>query len=61
MRLVIRDQRSRSRTLLYPWVRIASRVAVTLIVLGKQFCPPAASLASPDGGTVRRIPRRGTI
>src|SRR3984893_9489053 len=39
MRLVIRDQRSRSRTLLYPWVRIPSRVAVTLIVLGKQLCP----------------------
>ena len=37
MRLVIRDQRS--RTLLYPWVRILSRVAVTLIVLGKQLCP----------------------
>jgi hypothetical protein len=39
MRLVIRDQRSRSRTLLYPWVRILSRVAVTLIAGGKQLCP----------------------
>ena len=39
MRLVIRDQRSRSRTLLYPWARVLSRVAVTLIVLGKQLCP----------------------
>lgn len=39
MRLVIRDQRSRSRALLYPWVRIVSRVAVTLIVLGKRLCP----------------------
>ena len=37
MRLVIRDQRS--RTLLCPWVRILSRAAVTLIVLGKQLCP----------------------
>jgi hypothetical protein len=37
MRLVIRDQRS--RTLLYPWVRILSRVAVTLIAGGKQLCP----------------------
>ena len=39
MRLIIRDQRSRSRTLLYPWVRILSRVAVTLIVVGKRLCP----------------------
>ncbi|MDX6390892.1 MAG: hypothetical protein QOJ73_1955 [Streptosporangiaceae bacterium] len=39
MRLVIRDQRSRSRTLLYPWVRILSRVAVTLIAGGKRLCP----------------------
>lgn len=37
MRLVIRDQRSRS--LLYPWARILSRVMVTLIVLVKQLCP----------------------
>jgi hypothetical protein len=39
MRLIIRDQRSRSRALLYPWVRILSRVAVTLIVGGKRLCP----------------------
>jgi len=39
MHLVIRDQRSRSRSLLYPWVRILSRVAVTLVVAGKRFCP----------------------
>jgi uncharacterized protein DUF6999 len=39
MRLVIRDQRNRSRALLYPWVRILSRVAVTLIVGGKRLCP----------------------
>jgi hypothetical protein len=39
MRLVIRDQRSRSRALLYPWVRILSRVAVTVIVGGKRLCP----------------------
>ncbi len=37
MRLVIRDQRSRS--LLYPWARIASRVTVTLIAGAKQLCP----------------------
>jgi hypothetical protein len=39
MRLVIRDQSSRSRALLYPWARILSRVAVTLIVGGKRLCP----------------------
>jgi hypothetical protein len=39
MRLVIRDQRSRSRALLYPWARILSRLAVTLIVGGKRLCP----------------------
>jgi hypothetical protein len=39
MRLIIRDQRSRSRALLYPWVRILSRVAVSLIVLSRQLCP----------------------
>jgi hypothetical protein len=39
MRLIIRDQRSRSRALLYPWIRILSRVAVTLIVGGKRLCP----------------------
>jgi hypothetical protein len=37
MRLVIRDQRSRS--ILYPGIRILSRVTVTLIVLAKQLCP----------------------
>ncbi len=39
LRLVISDQRRPSRTLLYPWVRVASRVAVTLIVAGKRLCP----------------------
>ena len=39
LRLVIRDQRRRSRTLLYPWVRVLSRVAVTVIVVGKRVCP----------------------
>jgi hypothetical protein len=39
MSLVIRDQRSRSRALLYPWVRILSRVAVTLIAGAKRLCP----------------------
>ena len=36
---VIRDQRRRSRALLYPWVRVVSRVAVTVIVAGKRICP----------------------
>lgn len=39
LRLMIRDQRRSSRTLLYPWMRILSRVAVTLIVAGKRACP----------------------
>ena len=39
LRLMIRDQRRPSRTYLYPWIRILSRVAVTLIVAGKRVCP----------------------
>jgi hypothetical protein len=39
LRLVISDQRRPSRALLYPWVRILSRVAVTVIVVGKRICP----------------------
>jgi hypothetical protein len=37
--LVIRDQRSRSRTALYPWIRVLSRLVVTLILVGKRVCP----------------------
>lgn len=37
--LVIRDQRSRSRTALYPLIRVLSRLAVTLILAGKRACP----------------------
>ena len=39
LRLVIADQRRPSRALLYPWLRIASRVAVTVIVAAKRACP----------------------
>jgi len=39
LRLVISDQRRPSRALLYPWVRVLSRVAVTLIVVGKRLFP----------------------
>jgi hypothetical protein len=39
LRLMIRDQRRASRTLLYPWIRILSRVTVTLIVIGKRVGP----------------------
>ena len=39
LRLVLRDQRSISRAALYPWIRVVSRVAVTLIVVGKRACP----------------------
>lgn len=36
---VIRDQRRASRALLYPWIRVLSRVMVTFIVGGKRICP----------------------
>ena len=39
LRLVISDQRRPSRALLYPWVRVLSRVAVTVIVTGRRICP----------------------
>ena len=39
LRLVIRDQRNRTRALLYPWIRVLSRVAVTLIVVARRACP----------------------
>jgi uncharacterized protein DUF6999 len=39
LRLVISDQRRASRALLYPWIRVASRLAVALIVTGKRLCP----------------------
>jgi hypothetical protein len=39
LRLVISDQRRPSRALLYPWIRVLSRVAVALIVAGKRLCP----------------------
>jgi hypothetical protein len=38
--VVIRDQRRGSRSLVYPWMRIVSRVAVTAIVLAKRLVPP---------------------
>jgi hypothetical protein len=39
LRLVISDQRRLSRALLYPWVRVLSRVTVMIIVTGKRICP----------------------
>jgi hypothetical protein len=39
LRLVIGDQRRPSRALIYPWLRVLSRVAVTIIVAGKRICP----------------------
>ena len=39
LRVVISDQRRASRAFVYPWVRIVSRAAVTLIVVGKRLCP----------------------
>jgi hypothetical protein len=39
LRLVIRDQRRASRSYVYPWLRILSRVAVACIVIGKRLLP----------------------
>ena len=39
LRLVISDQRHWSRTYVYPWLRIVSRVLVTVIACGKRACP----------------------
>jgi hypothetical protein len=39
LQLIIRDQQSLSRAVLYPWIRVLSRIAVTLIVVGKRACP----------------------
>jgi hypothetical protein len=39
LRLVISDQRRWSRAYVYPWLRVVSRVLVTLITCGKRACP----------------------
>lgn len=39
LQLVIRDQRRHSRAAIYPWIRVLSRLAVTLIVAGRRACP----------------------
>ena len=39
LRLVISDQRRWSRAYVYPWLRVVSRVLVTLIAVGKRACP----------------------
>ena len=39
LRLMVRDQRRASRSYIYPWLRILSRVAVTCIVVGKRLLP----------------------
>jgi hypothetical protein len=39
LRLVISDQRRWSRAYVYPWLRVVSRVLVTLIAAGKRACP----------------------
>jgi hypothetical protein len=49
LRLIIRDQRRPSRSLAYPWLRVASRLAVTAIVVGKRIFPVRFSaLATMD-------------
>ena len=39
LRLIIRDQQRASRSFLYPWVRILSRVAVVAITVAKRVLP----------------------
>ena len=39
LELVIRDQRRPTRALVYPWLRVVSRVTVTVIVAAKRLCP----------------------
>jgi len=39
LQLVIRDQRRVSRSLLYPWLRVLSRLLVTFLVAGKRLFP----------------------
>jgi hypothetical protein len=39
LQLVISDQRRPSRTFLYPWMRVLSRLAVAAIVIGKRAFP----------------------
>ena len=39
LRLVISDQRRWSRAYVYPWLRVVSRVLVTMIACGKRVCP----------------------
>jgi hypothetical protein len=39
LRLVIRDQRRWSRAYVYPWLRVVSRVLVTMIAGVKRVCP----------------------
>jgi hypothetical protein len=39
LRLVVRDQRRTSRSYVYPWLRVLSRVAVTCIVVSKRLLP----------------------
>src|SRR6266704_5600723 len=45
--MIISDQRRRSRALLYPWLRVASRIAVTLIVAVKRVVPVRLSAHAP--------------
>jgi hypothetical protein len=45
---IIHDQRRASRGLVYPWIRVLSRVAVTAIVLGKRFLPDFSAHATMD-------------
>ena len=56
LRLVIRDQRRWSRTYVYPWLRVVSRVLVTVIVGGKRACPVSVRRPRPDGPAVPVVP-----
>jgi hypothetical protein len=51
LRQIIRDQQRASRSLLYPWVRILSRIAVTAIVVAKRV----ARMRFSAHGTMDRL------
>jgi hypothetical protein len=39
LHLVISDQRRPTRAFLYPWIRVLSRVTVTIVVVSRRICP----------------------
>ena len=62
LRLVISDQRRWSRTYVYPWLRIVSRVLVTMIACGKRACPvPFGRKSMSRTSSATSSPRRARV